>query len=105
LLGVPGEETREVGGEIEADAGVFFFFRAVVVGASFGSIVAVELALLSPYTPHGPSPSPSQPAQQASQSPQTNKQPDHKDIENEDTYTLIPPLPTFTSAPGVLATR
>ena len=38
LLSVPGEEGGEVGGEGEADGGVFFFFGGVVVGTAFDSI-------------------------------------------------------------------
>ena len=39
LLGVPGEEAREVGVEGEADDGVFFLFGAVVVRPAFDTVV------------------------------------------------------------------
>lgn len=43
LLGVPGEEGREVGVERELDDGVFFFLGAVVVRPAFYAVWGVGL--------------------------------------------------------------
>lgn len=42
LFGVPGEQGGEVRGHGEADDGVFFFFRRVVVRAAFDSIYIIS---------------------------------------------------------------
>ena len=42
LFRVPRKEAGEVGGEVEADAGVFFFLGAVVVRSSFRAVVVAD---------------------------------------------------------------
>ena len=44
LFRVPGKQTGQVGGEIKADAGVFFLLGAIVMRAPLRAVVIVVLA-------------------------------------------------------------